>query len=199
MPGLFYSKGRNGRRGCLGRFFQKEETRGEDAWTTPPKRLDYPTKKHRPTQGAAQGIAPRCVQPFSLFTYVKHDFSLKNKYLCAGLGRRAPTALQTGAGHARTRKSSSHTYTQHESNLFQDSTEEHHRHREHQAPERRRHRETLLALRWSRGTDGGGPRRALRWTTTRDGDPLEHQCGGNHPEHGHHRCDTHRGVLPRAG
>lgn len=26
-------------------FFQKEETRGEDAWTTPPKRLDYSTKK----------------------------------------------------------------------------------------------------------------------------------------------------------
>lgn len=45
VPGLFYSKGRNGRRGCLGRFSQKEETRGEDAWTTPPKRLDYSTKK----------------------------------------------------------------------------------------------------------------------------------------------------------
>lgn len=45
VPGRFYSKGRNGRRGCLGRFFQKEETRGEDAWTTPLKRLDYPTKK----------------------------------------------------------------------------------------------------------------------------------------------------------
>lgn len=39
VPGRFYSKGRNGRRGCLGRFFQKEETRGEDAWTTPPKRI----------------------------------------------------------------------------------------------------------------------------------------------------------------
>lgn len=45
VSGLFYSKGRNGRRGCLGRFSPKEETRGEDAWTTPPKRLDYPTKK----------------------------------------------------------------------------------------------------------------------------------------------------------
>lgn len=45
VPGRFYPKGRNGRRGCLGRFFQKEETREEDAWTTPPKSLDYPTKR----------------------------------------------------------------------------------------------------------------------------------------------------------
>ena len=34
-------------------FFQKEETRGEDAWTTPPKRLDYPTKKDRKGRRAA--------------------------------------------------------------------------------------------------------------------------------------------------